>query len=387
MKDGKKKEDKNKISDLFDQLTGEIPDLHQDKTLTHLYPDTVSVDPIGGVAIDPLTLAGTTLEKPNDSSVPFGVAANAMSKVAGITFPIGGAAIDPFTIEGLSGYAAFEINRQSDQVFEKNQALEKEMSELKKKLKAKEKNEVEKDRLVKELIQKERLKHLFSRLHEDACEKLLKEPEYADQFKSGRSCNSVVISIDIRDSTQLMLTARTPDDYARFITKLCLDLSNLIRSNFGVFDKFTGDGVLAFFPDFYSGPHSIFYALKTATMAHQLFAHHYEEHRYCFNCVRADVGLGIGIDYGSTNLATILGDLSVVGTPVVYSCRLSIAPAGCTYSNQNAYEKIKESYSPNFSFSEVKVPFKNQGTMIAYSIDLNFNIINVTNPDWLKKKL
>ncbi len=62
------------------------------------------------------------------------------------------------------------------------------------------------------------------------------------------------MSIDIRRSTDLMLKAREPRLFADFVTGLCSKLKNLIVNNYGVFDKFTGDGVLAFFPDFYSGP-------------------------------------------------------------------------------------------------------------------------------------
>ena len=401
MNDEKKKENENKKNELSDQSTSEISDLNKDKTLTSKYHDSISANLSEVNVLESSIIAGDTLNTQNrllgQSQNPEQILKGSVignypegtfkmqNELLGLSqnpeqilkesvirnYPEGtfkmqnellglsqnpeqilkGSIIGNYPFEselftkGLSDYAAFEIDRQSDQVFEKNQTLEKEMLELKKQLKAKEKDGVEKDGLMSELIQKVNLKHLFSRLHQDACEKLLNEPEYAAQFQTGTSCNSVVMSIDIRDSTQLMLTAKTPGDYARFITQLCLGLSDLIRSNFGVFDKFTGDGVLAFFPEFYSGPHAIFFALKTAAMAHSLFKNHYKEHRNCFTCIRADVGLGIGIDFGCTTLTTITEDLSVVGTPVVYACRLSIAPPGRTFSNQNAYEKVKELFN------------------------------------------
>jgi len=35
------------------------------------------------------------------------------------------------------------------------------------------------------------------------------------------------------------------------MTELCFDLETAIKDEFGVFDKFTGDGVLAFFPEIF----------------------------------------------------------------------------------------------------------------------------------------
>jgi hypothetical protein len=52
--------------------------------------------------------------------------------------------------------------------------------------------------------------------------------------------------------------------------------------------------------------------------------------------------LGIGIDHGKVKLVGINGEKTIIGTPVVYVCRLSGAPYGHTYLNQNSYAKIKE---------------------------------------------
>ena len=41
-------------------------------------------------------------------------------------------------------------------------------------------------------------------------------------------------------------------------------LGTTITDSYGVFDKFTGDGILAFFPEFFSGPDAGFLAIRAA---------------------------------------------------------------------------------------------------------------------------
>jgi class 3 adenylate cyclase len=72
-----------------------------------------------------------------------------------------------------------------------------------------------------------------------------------------------------------------------------VDLGQTIIGNLGVFDKFTGDGILAFFPEFYSGPDAGYLAIQAADACHKVFADHYTNSRKCFISVLKDTGLGI----------------------------------------------------------------------------------------------
>jgi class 3 adenylate cyclase len=51
-------------------------------------------------------------------------------------------------------------------------------------------------------------------------------------------------------------------------------------------------------------------------------------------------GLGIGIDFGEVSVVDVNGELTVVGSPVVYACRLAAAPAGVTLLNEQAYQEL-----------------------------------------------
>src|SRR5262249_51499148 len=104
-----------------------------------------------------------------------------------------------------------------------------------------------------ELVSALRLQHLLDRVSPEAGRILVEETEAGKSLREGFEENRVpafVMSIDIRRSTDLMLKARDPRLFAEFVTGLCAKLKSLIVNNYGVFDKFTGDGVLAFFPDF-----------------------------------------------------------------------------------------------------------------------------------------
>ena len=205
-------------------------------------------------------------------------------------------------------------------------------------------------------------------------------------FDDAKSCDSVVVSIDIRRSTELMLKARKPELFSRFITELSQKLSEVILSNFGVFDKFTGDGILAFFPKFYSGEYSIIRALKAAEECHRVFEDHYKNSRECFNVFIKDVGLGIGVDYGTVTLVNKRNELTVVGIPVVYACRMSSAKAGETLLNQPAKEEIVRLCDNYIKVSETEIEIKNEGVALAYKVEIHKGTFDIKVPDWLERE-
>ncbi|MBR1744732.1 MAG: adenylate/guanylate cyclase domain-containing protein [Fibrobacter sp.] len=235
---------------------------------------------------------------------------------------------------------------------------------------------------IRELENETLKKYLLSRLSQKAQEKK-GEKNFLDVFRLNSNHKSVVVSIDIRDSTQLMLNAKTPELFAEFISDVSEKISKVIKENYGIPDKFTGDGLLCFFSKGYSGEDAIYYALRASAAAHKLFETEYKKHYDKFSVVKADVGLGIGIDYGDVFFAPICQEPTIVGKPVVYACRLSAAPAYHTYLNQPAFECVEKKYSHLYSFDTHTISFKNQGSMVAYDVDLNFDAISPKEPEWL----
>ncbi len=301
-------------------------------------------------------------------------------------------------VDDFSGKDKSVIGLEAGKTIERQFDLDSQISELKKRVKRrtvelgeafKAKRRDNEDDLVRqlksdleELQLKERLKYILSRVNEEARQKLFESEDFVKLITSQNECDAAVLSMDIRRSTELMLHAKSPDVYAEFITTLVEKLSDAIMDSYGIFEKFTGDGVLAFFPDFYSGPDAMLLALKAACQCHELFWEHYAQNRDCFDLPIEQTGLGIGIDCGTVFLATINNELSIVRTPVVYACRFSASPGGSTCLTPRAYERALELRAGEISFREAAIDIKHEGIRTAYDLVADAASLNPAKPEW-----
>lgn len=260
-------------------------------------------------------------------------------------------------------------------------------SDLSEQLKFGEEKKIENEKLSKDIAtlkSKQELLYILSRTHPRAEQTIINNLSFREKFLSGNRTLCAVMSIDIRQSTQLMLNAKTDTGYAAFISELCQGMVAIVKSNFGIFDKFTGDGVLSFFPDFYSGHDALYYCLRAARDAHSLFIDHYAKNQHHFDVVKDDIGLGIGIDYGEATLTSINDDLTVVGKPVVYACRLSSAPCNATYVNQSARNELMSKYPAHIDIDNRILDIKHQDRIRIYSVHIRDNSYEPALPDWMQ---
>jgi class 3 adenylate cyclase len=228
----------------------------------------------------------------------------------------------------------------------------------------------------------------LDKLSPRAHEALFSDHTLRDHFlyPKSESAAAFVMSIDIRRSAELMLQARTSELFGQFMTGVCEALRRVICDRLGLVDKFTGDGLLATFPEFFSGPDAGYRIISAAHQAHLVFAKIYKQHRRSFFTVLADIGLGIGIDYGNIRFMRIAGDLTVVGAPVVYAARLSSAPVGKTVLNQQAHERITSHYGAYCSTSEMELDIKHQGRVLVHEVKLKKLSFLPSDPPWLDSK-
>jgi class 3 adenylate cyclase len=138
------------------------------------------------------------------------------------------------------------------------------------------------------------------------------------------SVETIVLCVDIRSSTILMREALNHHQYANIITSFVSAAKSYIQNLNGWFDKFTGDGFLAYWP--------------TSEEEIQKNASHVSQ--FCRDTIRLFMGkisddlransrnfpkragLSIGVDAGPLNLLSVADDLTIVGHPVVGAVRM-----------------------------------------------------------------
>ena len=231
--------------------------------------------------------------------------------------------------------------------------------------------------------------HLLQRVHEKTHAQFMEgNIELIDRLipittpeKKAQPTPAFLLSIDIRRSTDLMLNAKDASYFADFLDELSRGLANIIKGQFGIFDKFTGDGALAFFPVSFSGTSAASSVLVAAEKAHAFFSEHYKAHRGSFNSILVETGLGIGIDYGDVNILRLSDGLTAVGKPVVYASRFSGVEAGKTAVNQSAYEMMRAA-DDKLEFEEIDVEIKHQGKHLAYRPKNSPRSELIKEPEW-----
>jgi len=218
--------------------------------------------------------------------------------------------------------------------------------------------------------------YLKARLHPKALKNL--GTEELLNFSGNEETAMAVMSIDIRKSQDILLRENSSDGYAVFISRLTEKLKDIVVEHHGVFDKFTGDGILAYFPVFYSGADAIQHCIIASKKCHDAFAQYYKEDRKLFKAA-LKTGLGIGIDYGMAKLVTINNEQTIIGIPVVYACRVSGAPPSKTYLNIPAYNEVQQ-YGNVLKETEINTKSEE---LIVYDLEyVNENTISI--PDWAK---
>jgi len=236
--------------------------------------------------------------------------------------------------------------------------------------------------ITKELEQKLTLNNFVNKIKPSAAHKLLSSDEFIQKALSLDIIETFIISMDIRRSTDLMLKAKNPKLFAKFLVELSTNLKEIILNNYGIYDKFTGDGVLAYFPEFFSGEDAGYYAIKSANECHKEFEKVYKKHYSSFLNILDDTGFGIGIDYGTIYIDHINDEHVVVGTPVVYACRLATTKAGTTLLNQQAIEKINNKYKGYIQTTETTIDIKHEGRILAYKATFSDKQYNAKIPYW-----
>ena len=165
-------------------------------------------------------------------------------------------------------------------------------------------------------------------------------PDWEARFRSDELLDAIidttplqmfVMAADIRESTMLMKEAVRFEQFAKIMDKFVSAVRSGIGTPGGWFDKFTGDGFLAYWitpakPKEEFQRRFVEAAGNLAHTAHELIElfHHrvLEDFRRNSRNLSDGVGLAIGLDAGPGFLVEIAGELTLVGPPVVGAVRM-----------------------------------------------------------------
>ena len=140
-----------------------------------------------------------------------------------------------------------------------------------------------------------------------------------------------VMAADIRESTLLMKEAVRFEQFAKIMDKFVSAVRSGIGTPGGWFDRFTGDGFLAYWivPSSPEEEYQRRFVEAAGNLAHtayqliELFHQRVlEDFRRNSRNLSDGVGLSIGLDAGPGFLVEIAGELTVVGPPVVGAVRM-----------------------------------------------------------------
>jgi class 3 adenylate cyclase len=162
-------------------------------------------------------------------------------------------------------------------------------------------------------------------------EKRFRRDDLLDAIIDGEPLQMFVMAADIRESTMLMKEAVRFERFAFIMDKFVTAVRRGIGSPGGWFDKFTGDGFLAYWvvqtaPEDKYDEAFVQAAGNIVHTAQSLidFFHRrvLEDFRNNSRNLSGGVGLSMGLDAGPGYLVQIGGELTVVGPPVVGAVRM-----------------------------------------------------------------
>ena len=184
--------------------------------------------------------------------------------------------------------------------------------------------------------------------------KVLDSKNIEAQIIQANQTPSIVVVGDIRRSQDLMTYALSGDSFGRRLVEFVEGTRKIVEENGGIFDKFTGDGFVAYFNQAVSQTQELDYLDSFLCFVEQqshfskaLFADWVEEIRK----MPPGIGLAMGADIGTISLQHRAGHLIAVGDTLVWATRMaSEARADETVINNALYHAVKN--KPQITFTE-----------------------------------
>ena len=184
--------------------------------------------------------------------------------------------------------------------------------------------------------------------------------------------DTLVMVADIRRSQDLITYGLSPEFYREQIIGFLAEVRRILRVDYGIYDRFTGDGFIAYFNQYVCEQEGKDYYAMTLDACDKIqsFSEQYFEN--WSNQIRKipvePIGLSLGIDSGKVDFKDIDGQFFAIGDACVWATRMCNAgKRGDVIFNNIPYHKIAPYGADGFS-SEIDSVTKNGESFKAYRV-------------------
>jgi class 3 adenylate cyclase len=195
--------------------------------------------------------------------------------------------------------------------------------------------------------------------------------DFDQLIKDASKKETIVVVGDIRRSQDLMTYSHSSEDYSNRMVEFLTRTREMIFKHHGFFDKFTGDGYIAYFNEAISEKDGGYIANFQAFIEEQVAfteAHFQKWGASVRKLPSSPVGLAIGADLGSIDFLDIDNHLVAVGDSIVWATRMSAAAnASEVIVNNRLYQKLKK--EKGLSFKEVSSSTKAGEGFLAFRMN------------------
>lgn len=158
---------------------------------------------------------------------------------------------------------------------------------------------------------------------------------------------SLVIVADIRRSQDLMTYGKDPGEYSERIVKFIAETREILKRNCGIYDRFTGDGFIAYFSEYMcqqQGKDFYDMMLKSCREIIEFSEPFFAEWASTLRKLPdTEIGLAIGVDDGVVSYRDINNQLFAIGDACVWATRMNAAGnKGDVVLNNIPYQTIKD---------------------------------------------
>ncbi len=195
--------------------------------------------------------------------------------------------------------------------------------------------------------------------------------------------DSIVVVVDIRHSQDLITYSPSPEVFRDNLLNFIEECKNIIKNNYGIFDRVTGDGFICYFnkelcrkfnKDYYSCMHNACeHILELAEKTFQNWA------SLLRKVPEEEIGVSIGVDSGIVHYSEKDDQLFAISEASVWATRMcNEGKAGQIVINNIPFNYLSKSDQP-FIFNEIKCIAKNGEKFLAHTLEYSETKIRSIN--------